>query len=181
MIHFALRCRPAGHGFDGWFRSNADFDRQAEAGFVECPVCGTSDVAKALMRPAIASADPERRGEARAQAAAETAGEGHGTASAGPAASAPTAAPPAPQTLANLSASHPEVARAFAALQEISRKVRAEADYVGTKFAEEARRIHYGETEARQIYGEASKKDVEGLEEEGITALMLMPLPEDGQ
>ena len=133
------------------------------------------------MRPAIASADPERRGEARAQAAAETAGEGHGTASAGPAASAPTAAPPAPQTLANLSASHPEVARAFAALQEISRKVRAEADYVGTKFAEEARRIHYGETEARQIYGEASKKDVEGLEEEGITALMLMPLPEDGQ
>ena len=181
MIHFALRCRPVGHDFDGWFRSNDDFDRQAVAGLVECPVCGTSDVAKALMRPAIATGSPERHaGAARAEALAETAGE-RGGASAGSAPVAPAAAPQAPQTLANLSAAHPEVAKAFAALQEISRKVRAEADYVGTKFAEEARRIHYGESEARQIYGEASKKDVEGLQEEGITALMLMPLPEDGQ
>lgn len=172
MIHFALRCRPIGHDFDGWFRSNDDFDRQAAAGFVECPVCGTSDVSKALMRPAIATGGPERRaGEARAEAAAGSVPP-----------PAPAAAPSPPrQTLANLSAEHPEVARAFAALQEISRKVRAEADYVGSNFAEEARRIHYGESEARQIYGEASKKDVEGLQEEGITALMLMPLPEDGQ
>ncbi|WAP70658.1 DUF1178 family protein [Jiella pelagia] len=186
MIHFALRCRPVGHDFDGWFRSNDDFDRQAVAGLVECPVCGASNVAKALMRPAIATGGSERRaGEARAEAAADAAAEASGgsaaSAQGAPVAAAPTAAPQPRQTLANLSAEHPEVARAFAALQEISRKVRAEADYVGTNFAEEARAIHYGESEARQIYGEASKKDVEGLQEEGITALMLMPLPEDGQ
>lgn len=186
MIHFALRCRGGGHDFDGWFRSNDDFDRQAAAGLVECPVCGGADVAKALMRPAIAKAGSgQGAAEARAEAAAQAADQsvaGSPTGAAAPAMPAATGAASQPaQTLANLSAAHPEVARAFAALQEISRKVRAEADYVGSNFAEEARAIHYGESEARQIYGEASKQDVDGLKEEGITALMLMPLPEDGQ
>ncbi|MBO0904302.1 DUF1178 family protein [Jiella sonneratiae] len=187
MIHFSLRCLPDGHGFDGWFRSNGDFDRQAGAGLVECPVCGATAVEKALMHPAIARGGPARMNaepEASGAAAPEPAGASGSppAAPAGAAAAGEGAVAPVPaQTLANLPAPHPEVARAFAVLQEISRKVRAEADYVGGRFAEEARRIHYGESEARQIYGEASPKDVEGLKEEGITALPLLPLPEDKQ
>ena len=188
MIHFQLRCRPSGHGFDGWFRSSDDFERQAGEGFVECPVCGAHDVEKALMRPAIAKAGAAGRAAAEALAESASAARNSGGAAgsapavAGGGAAAPAAPDPQPpRSLAHLPAPSPEVAKAFAVLQEISRKVRAEADYVGEGFAEEARRIHYGESEARQIYGEASKKDVESLKEEGIAALPLMPLPEDGQ
>ena len=193
MIHFQLRCRPSGHAFDGWFRSNDDFERQVGSGFVECPVCGAGAVEKALMRPAIAKGgiakagasakDGAERATAEARAdGASPAGRSIAGGAAGPVESSASSGQSMPRTaLANLPPPGPEVARALAVLQEISRKVRAEADYVGDTFAEEARRIHYGESEARQIYGEASKKDVEGLQEEGITAVPLMPLPEDGQ
>jgi hypothetical protein len=52
MIHYALRC-DAGHGFDGWFAGSAAFDRQCGAGLVECPHCGSAQVARALMAPAL--------------------------------------------------------------------------------------------------------------------------------
>ena len=152
MISFALRCEPQGHGFDGWFRSGEDFAAQAERKLVECPVCGSTEIGKALMRPSIAK----------------------GAASPGQAdAGAPSATPPS-GGYANA-----EAAKAFARLQEMARELRAKADYVGPRFAEEARRIHYGESEARQIYGEASPAEVKGLSEEGIAALPLPSLPED--
>ncbi|UIJ72458.1 DUF1178 family protein [Aurantimonas sp. HBX-1] len=152
MISFALRCEPRGHGFDGWFRSGEDFEAQAGRGLVECPACGSTEIGKALMRPAIG------KGGAPAAAGERTA----------PAATAPGGG------YANA-----EAARVFAKLQEMARELRAKADYVGPRFAEEARRIHYGETEARQIYGEASPAEVKGLSEEGIAALPLPSLPED--
>ena len=67
----------------------------------------------------------------------------------------------------------------MARLQELAREVRANSDYVGGKFAEEARRIHFGETEKRGIYGEATADDVRSLLEDGVPALPLPPLPED--
>lgn len=160
MIHFALKCEPAGHGFDGWFRSNDDFERQKANALVVCPVCGSSAVSKALMKPAVGSGSGETRD------AVPEAGQG--------AAAQPPAGEPASSGYANA-----EVAKAFAQLQAIAREVRAKADYVGPKFAEEARKIHYGESDARQIYGEASRKEVESLSEEGIAAIPLPPLPED--
>lgn len=135
MITFALRCEPAGHRFDGWFRSSDDFEKQSAANLVACPVCGTATVAKSLMRPALASGRPERT--------------------------------PA------------DAAKMMAALQDMSREVRAKADYVGPNFAQEARRIHYGEVEERRIYGEASLPEVKGLTEEGIAVMPLPPLPEE--
>ncbi len=146
MIHYSLRCEPAGHGFDGWFRSGADFEAQAARGFLECPVCGAKDVSKALMRPAVSTSE---RALSRPSEGAAAVG-------------VPS-----------------EVSEAMARLQELAREVRAKADYVGNEFAEEARRIHYGEAEERQIYGEASGGDVRALMEEGITAIPLPPLPED--
>jgi hypothetical protein len=73
----------------------------------------------------------------------------------------------------------PELLEAMRRMQELARKVRAEADYVGRGFAEEARRIHYGDVEERRIYGEASGEEVRSLLDEGITAMPLPPLPED--
>lgn len=145
MIHFNLRCRPAGHSFDGWFRSGEDFERQTASGFVECPHCGASEIDKALMAPAVSSA---KAGEP----------------------AAPTAGGALP----------PGMAEAYGKLQALAREVRASGHYVGNKFAEEARRIHFGESEARRIYGEATGADVKALAEDGIAALPLPPLPEDG-
>lgn len=151
MISFALRCEPQGHGFDGWFRSGDDFEAQAKRGLVACPVCGSTEIGKALMRPSIGKGGGADQ-DTGATAAATPPGGGYVNA---------------------------EAAKAFARLQEMARELRAKADYVGPRFAEEARRIHYGESEARQIYGEASPAEVKGLSEEGIAALPLPSLPED--
>jgi hypothetical protein len=64
-------------------------------------------------------------------------------------------------------------------MRELSRKVRENADYVGDKFAEEARKIHFGEAETRGIYGEASREDVHSLLEDGVDVLPLPVFPED--
>ena len=156
MIRYTLRCRPAAHDFDGWFRSGDDFETQRSGGFVSCPVCGATDVEKALMRPALVTGGTAAAPDVQAAPAA------------------PAEPPSGPPHFANA-----EAAKAFAKLQEMTRELRRKAEHVGPRFAEEARRIHYGETEARQIYGEASRQEVESLGEEGIVALPLPPLPED--
>lgn len=72
-----------------------------------------------------------------------------------------------------------EQKKALAQLQALSEKVRASADYVGDKFAEEARKIHFGESEARGIYGQATTEEARGLAEDGIGFLPLPSLPDD--
>lgn len=168
MIHFHLRCEPAGHGFDGWFRSGADFDRQVQLGLVTCPDCGATTVAKALMAPSIARGEPA--------CGAPSPSQGEASASAAEAPAAPSL--PGPAELAAAFA-HPDAARFFGELQAATRRLKAGAENVGPRFAEEARRIHYGESDRRQIFGEASRREVDALAEEGIAAMPLMPLPED--
>ena len=82
------------------------------------------------------------------------------------------------QDRATLSAAHPDAARMRELLRAYRRKVMAEADYVGDRFAEEARKIHFEEAEARGIYGEATREEVAGLIEDGIDFL---PLPDMGE
>ena len=148
MMHYALRCRPAAHEFDGWFRSSGDFDGQVERGLVACPACASTAVEKAMMRPAVS-------GIGQMEPASES--------------TRPVANVPGPAELAAL----------MGKLQAMSRAVRAKAENVGPRFAEEARRIHFGEVEERQIYGAATRAEVERLAEDGIPALPLPPLPED--
>ena len=62
----------------------------------------------------------------------------------------------------------PQMGQYMAAIKELRQQVEQNCDYVGEKFPEEARKIHYGETEKRNIYGEASESDAEALSEEGI-------------
>lgn len=136
MIKYRLICS-ADHEFEGWFRDSADYDQQAGQGLLDCPACGSGEVRKAVMAPAIARTDGGRSAN-RAQ---------------------------------RLAAIQEDMTRAVARAREYVEK---NFDYVGDKFPEEARKIHYGETEERGIFGEASGKDVKELVDEGI---QIAPLP----
>ena len=74
----------------------------------------------------------------------------------------------------SLSIGHPQHQQLREAMLALRNKVTSEADYVGDKFAEEARKIHFKEVDARGIYGEATKEEVAGLIEDGVD---FMPLP----
>lgn len=74
-----------------------------------------------------------------------------------------------------VSSINPELERFREMLREYRRKVVSEADYVGDRFAEEARKMHFDEIEARGIYGEATREEVMGLLEDGVD---FMPLPD---
>ncbi len=71
------------------------------------------------------------------------------------------------------------VNEAIEAVRKIKEYVKSNADYVGDKFAEEARKIHYEEAKPRGIYGEATEKEVKDLKEEGVDCTPLPDLPEE--
>ncbi|MBO6717602.1 MAG: DUF1178 family protein [Rhizobiaceae bacterium] len=72
-----------------------------------------------------------------------------------------------------------EQRRLMGQLKELTDKLKENADYVGDKFAEEARKIHFGETDPRGIYGEASKEEVKDLLEDGVSIMPLPTIPDD--
>ncbi len=166
MIKYALRCS-SGHGFDAWFSDSAAYDDQAAAGVVRCPECGTPDTGKAIMAPAVF-----KRG-AKAKTAEDPA-------NAAPPVAAKTDAAPLQPMSGKQMAFAGKMREALhrkrranghdvrEALHELRQMVERNADYVGPKFAEEARKIHRGEAEERAIYGESSDADAEALQEEGI-------------
>ena len=156
MIHYDLRCG-AGHEFDGWFKDSAAYEKQAGAGFVECPVCGGTNVTKRLMAPAI-----PKKGRTRAKEAPP----------APPPAPAPSPAPGGTQAAAG-----PVPAQVVALLQRMRAEVEKSCDYVGRDFAEEARKIHRGESDQRGIYGEASETEAAALREAGIEIARLPWVP----
>jgi hypothetical protein len=141
MIHYDLRCGQD-HAFDGWFKDSTAFERLAKRGMVECPQCGDVKVQRALMRPAVGRRE---------------------------------AAPPPPPVPATQPPRQPPAmaggglpAHVRAMLQRMRSEVEKHCDYVGPQFAEEARKIHSGESDKRGIYGEASPEQAEALAEEGI-------------
>jgi hypothetical protein len=143
MIHYQLRCDDA-HEFDGWFNDSAGFEKQAKRGLIECPVCGGTKVERALMAPAVSTREaPEPKPPAPVQ----------------------QVLPPAPA--GNLP-DGPMPARMIAMLQRLRAEVERNCDYVGPAFAEEARKIHNGEAEARGIYGETTREEAEALADDGI-------------
>jgi hypothetical protein len=154
MIHYDLQC-DAEHRFDGWFKDSGSFDRQAANGMLECPVCGDTKVVRALMTPSV-----PKKGRALVPAPAQPPEK-------------PAASPPAPVAVAGQRM--PDHVRAM--LMRMRQEVERNCDYVGQQFADEARRIHNGESTARGIYGEASKDDVEALAEDGIEVAQIPWLP----
>jgi hypothetical protein len=60
MIVFDLRCAPAGHVFEAWFGSSADYEGQQARGLVQCPLCGSGEVGKAVMAPRVSAKGNQR-------------------------------------------------------------------------------------------------------------------------
>ena len=148
MIHYQLRCSQD-HEFDGWFKDSAGFERQAKRGLVECPVCSDTKVERALMTPAVSKREKK---VAREEAPAPV-----------PAPSAPPQ-PPAEPMLAGGKVP----AEVVALLQRVRAEVEKSCDYVGPQFADEARKMHRGESDKRGIYGETTPDEAEALADEGI-------------
>lgn len=147
MIVFDLECRAAGHRFEGWFGTSADFDSQCARGLVSCPECGSPDVIKALMAPNVG-----RKGNKLP---------------------APTRKPEAPQTVANAPLP-PEAAAMLQALARMQAEAIKQSTWVGKDFAEQSRAMHYGERDHEIIHGQATPDEAKELHEEGIAVMPLL-------
>ncbi len=126
------------HTFEAWFKDSESFDHQVEQGLVSCPVCGDCNVRKAVSAPRLGGLSKNSTVPDMTE-------------------------PSSPEMPKN-----PQLAAYLSAMREIKSYVEKNSDYVGEKFPEEARKIHYGETEARSIHGEASSEEAASLRDEGI-------------
>jgi hypothetical protein len=155
MILYRLRCSK-GHEFDSWFKDSKTYERQEKKSLVGCAVCGDAKVARALMAPRLGTKG-NRKTAAVTQAVTPV--------------DVPAAAPPpevqqAQQQMAAIARQMPKELRE--ALVKVRSEIEKNCEHVGDKFAEEARKIHYGESDKRGIYGETSDKEAEELADEGI-------------
>jgi hypothetical protein len=156
MIRYALRCE-RDHSFESWFQSSSAYESQVKRKLVTCPICGSAKVGKAIMAPRIASKRVRERPAPMPEATAPEA-----------------TAVPGPQPL--MMAQERELR---VKLKELRDHIIKNADNVGERFPNEARKMHYGEIEHRPIYGEASPNEARALIEEGIEVAPLPVLPED--
>ncbi|AXK82049.1 DUF1178 family protein [Pseudolabrys taiwanensis] len=159
MIKYALVC-DKGHEFESWFADSAAYDKQVKRKLVTCPACNSAKVEKAIMAPRLATSK-QRKGAIEMQIPAETPA----------AAEAPTAAPVAMMS--------PQEQEFRAKLKELRDHLTKNAENVGAKFPEQARKMHYGEIEHRSIYGEASPEEAKELAEEGVEFHPIPVLPDE--
>jgi hypothetical protein len=161
MIRYSLQCE-RGHAFESWFQSSSAYEAQEKRKLVSCPICGSAKVERAIMAPQIVSS---RKRQDRAEPVAAPV----------PAPAADVAAP-APASTPLLMAQERELR---AKLKELRDHIVKNADNVGERFPNEARKMHYGDIEHRPIYGEASPDEARALIEEGVEVSPLPVLPED--
>ena len=157
MIRYTLVCERQ-HNFESWFANSAAYDKQVKRGLVGCPICGSIKVDKAIMAPRLGRSGkpidmPQAPPEAPAAAPAE-----------------------APAPVAMMS---PQEREFRGKLKELRDHLTRNAENVGRKFPEEARKMHYGEIEHRSIFGEASPQEAKDLHEEGIEFHPLPVLPDE--
>jgi hypothetical protein len=187
MIKYTLVCRKR-HEFESWFANSDAYDKQVKRSLVTCPVCGTTKVEKALMTPRLVRTKkralpvPKQISEAAAQVSAEAPIEAQVPAAAASTTSTVSGAAeriasvPAPAPVAIMS---PQEREFRAKLKELRDHLVSNAENVGPRFPEEARKMHYGEAEHRSIYGIASPEDAKQLHEEGIEFSPLPALPDE--
>ena len=154
MIRYHLRCE-RGHAFESWFQSSATYESQEKRKLVNCPACGSAKVERAIMAPQIVG----KRG--RDAAAPEPAATTEVT---------------APASTPLMMAQERELR---AKIKELRDHIVKNADNVGERFPNEARKMHYGDIEHRPIYGEASRDEARSLIEEGVEVSPLPVLPDD--
>jgi hypothetical protein len=154
MIRYNLRCE-RDHAFESWFQSSSAYESQEKRKLVNCPVCGSAKVERAIMAPQIVS---KKGRDVPVQAPA----------------AAPEATAPASTPL--MMAQERELRTK---LRELRDHIVKNADNVGERFPNEARKMHYGDIEHRPIYGEASPEEARSLIEEGVEVSPLPVLPDD--
>ena len=174
MIKYQLIC-DLSHEFEGWFQTSASFDAQNQSELITCPMCGSANVRRALMTPNLAS--PKRR---RKSSADNVSNANKSTSGANGLSSSPSNKIdlPEPRDVASGASSRvTEIGEAMAHLRRLQRKIKAEYRDVGTEFAAEARKIHYGESAPENIYGQSSDEEREALADEGIDVVAMPLLP----
>ena len=154
MIRYSLRC-DKDHSFESWFQSSSAYDSQVKRKLVSCPVCGSAKVDKAIMAPRIVGKKGRDRAALPVEAAAET---------------------PTTESTPLMMAQERELR---AKIKELRDHIVKNADNVGERFPNEARKMHYGDIEHRPIYGEASPEEAKALIDEGVEVAPLPVLPED--
>lgn len=153
MMHYQLRCGH-GHEFDSWFKDSLGYERQSRRGMIECPTCGDVKIERALMAPNVPSKNRSSR----------------------PAEAVPEATPVPLQNVPMAAGGQiPDHVRGM--LQRMRAEVEKNCDYVGPQFADEARKIHRGESDRRGIYGETTPEQAEALSDEGIEVAAIPWVP----
>ena len=161
MIRYSLNCDRK-HAFEVWFKNSADYDQQRKRGLVSCPACGSTKVDKALMTPSLG-----RGGKKSASAPP-------------PETTIPQPeAPVAVEPKSPVAIMSPQEREFRSKLKELRDHLIKNAEDVGGKFPEQARKMHYGEIEHRSIYGEASPQEAEDMLDEGIEFHPLPVLPDE--
>ena len=158
MIRYNLRCEK-GHSFESWFQSSAAYESQEKRKLVSCLACGSVKVERAIMAPQIVS----KKGRERAATPVETA-------------DVPAMPSSSPESTPLMMAQERELR---AKLRELRQHIVKNADNVGERFPNEARKMHYGDIEHRPIYGEASPEEARTLIDEGVEVSPLPVLPDD--
>ena len=162
MIRYSLHC-DRDHTFESWFQSSSAYESQEKRKLVSCPICGSAKVERAIMAPRIAS-KKGRDSQNRDSQASDV----------------PATVQPAevtsPGSTPLLMAQERELR---AKLKELRDHIVKNADNVGERFPNEARKMHYGDIEHRPIYGEASPEEARSLIDEGVEVSPLPVLPDD--
>ena len=156
-------CCSSDHRFEGWFASEDDYQSQIERGLIECPMCGDKTVQRLPSAPHVLTSSSrgmsvthpteERRVQSRSGAVVEGSPSN----------------PVSPEV-------HGDQLTLQSAWLRAVQHVISHTDDVGTQFAEEARRMHYGEADERPIRGQATSDEAKALHEEGID-VMSLPMP----
>ncbi|MEO8298750.1 MAG: DUF1178 family protein [Burkholderiales bacterium] len=151
-----LRCEHD-HAFEGWFGSEEDYVSQVERALLECPLCASKQVQRLPSAPRL-NLGHAQSNEVRPAQNSNERGDDH----------------PVPAMLPQPTTPQHQAVQAL--WVQAVRHVLASTDDVGARFAEEARRIHYGEAEQRGIRGQTSREEAEALHDEGIEFFAL-PIP----
>ena len=165
MKKFTLGCENE-HEFEGWFADADAIRKQAAAGLLDCPFCASTKVEKRLSAPNLSTPKTKARMTAEQNVSADNI-SAPAAVSAAPAASAALAGPPAGEGAAALRM----------AVRALHQKLQSDFTNVGDKFADEARKIHKGETEQQNIYGTCTADEQRELAEDGIEVLPVPELP----
>ena len=137
MIVFDLKCE-LNHVFEAWFSSSKAFEKQASLCEIECPMCGSHQIEKAVMAPNISKKSNQGKPAIDTQALTDLGDE---------------------EQVGYTNLPKHLQQELEGVLEKVRAHIEENCEYVGQDFPEEVRKMHYGESPERGIYGEASREE----------------------